>query len=125
MKKILMLFAASLLFACNGGDKKKDANTQNVVQEKVADTTQIKIANTSKYIPVKTWVDDFKNFRSAVLTKDKAKLKTYFKFPVVTTENSSLWYLIQLSDGEWKKRKLKYGSKADFFYEEDLDRYLN
>jgi len=125
MKKILMLFAASLLFACNGGDKKKDANTQNVVQDKVADTTQIKVANTSKYIPVKTWVDDFKNFRSAVLTKDKGKLKTYFKFPVVTTENSSLWYLIQLSDGEWKKRKLKYGSKADSFYEEDLDRYID
>ncbi|RZL37614.1 MAG: hypothetical protein EOO96_04680 [Pedobacter sp.] len=125
MKKILMLFAASLLFACNGGDKKREAKIQNVVQEKVADSNQVNVANNSKYIPVKTWVDDFKNFRSAVLTEDKAKLKTYFKFPIVATGNSSLWYLIQLSDAEWKKRKLKYGSKADFFYEEDLDRYLN
>ncbi|WP_316795589.1 hypothetical protein [Pedobacter agri] len=124
MKNLSILFAFAVLIACKS-DKPKAQNSENDTSiNKVVETAKDDLTP-SKYIPVITWVDDFKNFRQAIYIKDKAKLKTYFNFPVVATEDSSLWYLVQLNDSEWQKRKAKYGSKADSFFEEDFDKYFD
>ncbi|MGQ7855969.1 hypothetical protein ACUN24_17185 [Pedobacter sp. WC2501] len=125
MKKINLLFGLLLCLAACREEKTKVAVSQSDTLLKKADkNVKDPVKAITGYISVETWIDDFKNFRQAVYIKDKAKLKTYFNFPVVADENSSLWFVVQLSEKEWQKRKAKY-AQAELFYEEDFDLYFD
>lgn len=124
MKKIsLMIMFLIGSYGCkNKLNKTIETPKDNVEKqsfEPVKDTLNTKVDN--NYIEVKTWIDDFKNFRQAVYTKDKAKLKSYFRFPIAG-DNSSIWSLLSFNDVETAKRKAKYVN-PDLFYEEDLDEF--
>ena len=77
MKKIsLMIMLLIGLYGCkNKLNKTIETPKDNVEKqsfEPVKDTLNTKVDN--NYIEVKTWIDDFKNFRQAVYTKDKATI---------------------------------------------------
>ncbi|HEX8576416.1 MAG TPA: hypothetical protein VF677_08990 [Flavobacterium sp.] len=117
MKRISLIALIILEFsACkNNTDKttEKPNNNIEVQLTKVSKgTSNAKTAD--DYIEINTWIDDFKNLRQAVYTKDKAKLRTYFNFPV-DEEDSSIWYLVTLNETEWSKRK-SILSNPDLFY---------
>jgi len=125
MKKLKLFITLAILTTGCANDKVKNVqNKQDTTQTDYKPLVEVGLSET-KYSTNENWVDDFKNFRQAIYTKNNAKLKSYFKFPIVADENSSLWYLVQLNDADWKKRKLKYGNKADLFYEEDFDKFAN
>lgn len=88
MKKIrivLPLFTWSIvcLSACNNG-------TESADHKSTASTTKPAPANQSRYEAVNTWINDFKNFRTAVYENDIAKQKTYFNFPV-NADTTQIW----------------------------------
>ncbi|WP_431291592.1 hypothetical protein [Pedobacter sp. P26] len=121
MKNINLLLGLMLcLAACRDEKPKVVVGKSDTSLKKIDNIAKAPVRPTTGYISVETWIDDFKNFRRAVYLKDKAKLKTYFNFPIVADENSSLWFIVQLSETEWKKRKAKY-AQAELFYEEDFD----
>ncbi|QJD97317.1 hypothetical protein HH214_16295 [Mucilaginibacter robiniae] len=76
-QKILSLTIAGITLsgACTP-DKHK-----NKQADAKSDTT-IRSPAKSPYVTVNTWLDDFRNFRTAVYQNDVQKLKTYFSFPV-------------------------------------------
>jgi len=116
MKNIPFLLLLCVIFSCKNKaiqkiDKKNDSNQQNAVKVSKAQPESVATLN---------WVDDFKDFRQAVYTKDKIKLKTYFNFPVGDKDWGSL---VQFSTEESKMRAAKYDN-PDLFYEEDFDRYF-
>ncbi|RNL50711.1 hypothetical protein [Pedobacter jejuensis] len=124
MRKISLIAVVILGFsACkneaNKSIEKPSEHLEAQLNEISKDTSNTKVSN--NYIEVKTWIDDFKNFRQAVYTNDKAKLKTYFRFPIVG-ETSGIWSLMSFNDVEIAKRKAKY-INPDLFYEEDLDEF--
>lgn len=67
---------------------------------------------------LKSWVDDFKNFRDAVYRADTAKLKSFFAFPLNTDE---IWYLV-LSEKEIEATSA-YSQKRPSFTEKDFNKY--
>jgi hypothetical protein len=69
-----------------------------------------------------TWIEDFKLFRTAIYQNDIAKVKTYFKFPVLNP-NNEIWYLI-LPEDQLSKGKFS-GSKIIPFNEKDLVQHYN
>jgi len=120
MNKIYLL-AGYLLFlsSCQNTRLKQGEKQDTVVRGKSIETP---IADsTSRYEEVKTWLNDFKNFRQAVYNKDLKKLKTYFNFPLAD-EGGTIWHLCNLSPPEAKKRKTLFAN-PDLFYEEDFDKY--
>ncbi|WAC42590.1 hypothetical protein [Pedobacter sp. SL55] len=124
MKKIsLMIMFLIGLYACKNKLNKTIEQPKHNVEKRsfdpVKDTLNTKVNN--NYIEVKTWIDDFKNFRQAVYAKDKAKLKSYFRFPIVG-DNSGICSLLSFNDVEIAKRKAKYVN-PDLFYEEYLDEF--
>ena len=124
MKNINLLFGLLLcLAACREEKSKVVVGKSDALLKEVDKTAKDPVSVKTGYISVETWIDDFKNFRQAVYTKDKAKLKTYFNFPVVANENSNLWFIVQLTEKERQKRKAKY-AQAELFYEEDFDLYF-
>ena len=69
-----------------------------------------------------TWIEDFKLFRTAIYQNDIAKVKTYFKFPVLNA-NNEIWYLI-LPEAQLSKGKFS-GNKIVPFNEKDLVQYYH
>ena len=117
MKNTLLLLLLFTLFGCKNKsvqkvDGKSDSNPQDSVEVSKAEPESVTTFN---------WIDDFEDFRQAVYTKDKAKLKTYFNFPV---GDESWGSLIPFSAEESKSRAAKYAN-PDLFYEEDFDQYFD
>ncbi len=79
----------------------------------------IKIADDTTDTTTKKWIDDFKSFRDAVYKNDTAKLKTFFKFPVLNPANE-IWYLV-LNEKELEQKNLT--GTIISFTEKDLNKY--
>jgi len=122
MRKLLILPLACFLFACTSSDQqKKQAANADSLTEAVTKTTNTEANMDAKDIDASTWIYDFKNFRQAVYTKDKAKVKTYFDFPVGGEDWGSL---VTFSDKEVQKRE-KALKHPELFYEADFDQYFD
>lgn len=96
-KKNLSLCAIGLLAlqACNTKpDHKQEVKTKQ-------DST-VKETSGAQYAPVNTWIDDFRNFRTAVYQKDIDKQKSYFDFPV-NADTTQIWELVYDGAEEGKR----------------------
>lgn len=120
MKRIALIFASTLLLACNSTPQKIENETTSSTAASMDTTTMVGKEN---YVGVDTWLDDFKNFRQAVYLKDIKKLKTYFDFPL-TDDGAAIWHLCNLTEAEIQTRKNKVADPA-LFYEEDLEQYYS
>ena len=111
MKYILLTtaVAAMLLCACNNHNQQA---TKNIALSK-ADF--LPSAQRTGYAQVETWIDDFKNFRTAMLNKDEAKLETYFSFPL-ETDSSDIWMAVLGDDENIKQDQTSHKpfTKKDF-----------
>jgi hypothetical protein len=52
-----------------------------------------KSASAATYTAVNNWIDDFRNFRTAVYQNDINKQKTYFNFPI-NADTTQIWDLV-------------------------------
>lgn len=95
--------------------------------KKISDSTEKQIDTSTavhtkpdqnKYIEVKSWLDDFKNFRMALYHQDTAKMKTYFSFPI-KDENRELWDIIAGMKGESAEHQKSH--PGDEFTEQDFN----
>ena len=68
-----------------------------------------------------SWVDNFRQFRSAVFLKDKMKAKAFFDFPIKDSSNE-IWYLVY---GGNEKAINHLGSKIKPFTEADFEKYFD
>lgn len=69
----------------------------------------------------KKWIDDFKLLREAVYKHDKARVKSFFTFPVMNPANE-IWFLV-LSEKEREAKKLS--DKITPFTESDFNKYYS
>lgn len=119
--KILILM---LLFAVSSCKSKPDQSTH--VSDLAAKNDTSKLSKTVIGISAEnksntSWVDDLKDFRQALYSKDVAKLKTYFSFPV---SDDNWGYPVQFTADELKERKAKYANPS-LLYEKDFERYYD
>ncbi|TDG35595.1 hypothetical protein EZJ43_13320 [Pedobacter changchengzhani] len=105
-----------------GNQQKKtiDSNEATKVAEVTDNVSNIK-KEVLSYIEVKTWIDDFRNFRMAIYNNDVPKLETYFDFPFDDKGNSILG-LCSISDNDWAARNKQFNN-PDLFYKADLAKY--
>ncbi len=75
----------------------------------------------SKYVEVKTWIDDFRNFRMAIYNNDVSKLKNYFNFPF-DDKGKTILYVCNISESDRAERKHQF-KDPQLFYEADLEKY--
>lgn len=120
MKRTALIFASTLLLACNNNPQKVESNIASTTAATTDTTLTVQDQN---YVGVNNWLDDFKNFRQAVYLKDIEKLKTYFDFPV-KDDGAAIWHLCNLTEKEMQTRKNKVADPT-LFYEEDLERYYS
>jgi len=71
----------------------------------------------SQYAEVNTWLDDFKNLKTAIDQKDLEKMKTYFNFPV-SAETTQIWVAVYDNVDEDKRPQ----NFPDTFTEADLEK---
>ncbi|MFC4211860.1 hypothetical protein ACFOWA_11740 [Pedobacter lithocola] len=113
------------VLACKNRENKTVEEPNDSIETQILDnakdTSNTQLVN--NYIEVNTWVDDLKNFRQALYTKDIAKLKTYFIFPY-DGDKSSIWSQMSFNDVEIAARKSKY-VKPELFYAEDFNKYFD
>jgi hypothetical protein len=64
-----------------------------------------KAAAASPYTAVNNWIDDFRNFRTAVYQADIDKQKTYFNFPV-NADTTQIWDLVYNDDANDRPQNL-------------------
>lgn len=132
VRKLFFLSSMSMLLMTGcGGEVENKKPTIQTVTERFDDTVTVldKNSNTSSpkkreilaYVEVKTWIDDFRNLRSAIYNDDVPKLETYFNFPF-DDKGKSIFDLCKLSKDDWD---LRYTSlrNPDMFYESDLQKY--
>jgi hypothetical protein len=120
MRKIGLMFGSLILISsCTNSTKTNNGvvkdTTQNISQVAAAPVAADSI-NTS-------WIDSFKDFRQALLDKNKTKLKSFFSFPL-KDEGSSIWHICALTEAEANQRN-KEVSDAELFYERDFDKYYS
>lgn len=101
----------SLLTACTHDQAKSK-------QEDVKSNAQATQAAQSSYGTVNTWLDDFKNFRTAVYKGDTEKMKTYFNFPV-NADTTQIWEAVYEQADESKRPPNSPGT----FTEADFDKH--
>lgn len=63
-----------------------------------------------------SWINNFRQFRTAIYQADKNKVKSFIDFPLMN-ENNEIWYLISPEDG-------KLTDKIKPFTEKDFDKYF-
>ncbi|MBS7563281.1 hypothetical protein KHS38_02585 [Mucilaginibacter sp. Bleaf8] len=85
-----------LLCACNSKSKQAATNEKSTQQNATT------LSPADQYNEVKTWLDDFKNFRTAVYQNDVSKIKTYFSFPV-NTDTTQIWEAVYENVDEAKR----------------------
>ena len=71
----------------------------------------------SQYAEVTTWLDDFKNFKTAIDHNDLEKMKTYFNLPM-SSETTQIWVAIYDNVDEDKRPQ----NFPDTFTEADLEK---
>lgn len=103
----LLLFHVPLIFLLAFSQKTNAIPHTGKITANPADTT------------IKKWIDDFKAFRDAVYKDDTAKLKSFFKFPVLNPANE-IWYLV-LSEKEGEAKSL--AATITPFTEMDFNNY--
>ncbi len=129
LKQVLIIsFIISVFIAsCGEQSEKKEPKSAKEVNKEVLSAISKESSEKSSqpgrlsYVVVKTWIDDFRNFRSAVYNNDLPKLKTYINFPF-DDPGSTIFHLANLSEKEWTERKAKL-KNSDLFYKEDFERY--
>ncbi|WP_352432918.1 hypothetical protein ABDD95_20700 [Mucilaginibacter sp. PAMB04274] len=103
-------FVITLLNACvQDKPKNSEADKSSGIQPKVEAK--------STYAAVNTWLDDFKNFRTAVYQQDVQQMKTYFNFPIFA-DTTQVWVAIYDNVDE-SKRPQTYPAT---FTEADLEK---
>ncbi len=89
MKIVTILFLSPFLIACN-------ENAPKHIEEKkptVATSSEIvKDTTTAPAVDSSTWINSFKDFRTAVYEKNIAQVKSFIKFPIMN-EGNEIWYL--------------------------------
>jgi hypothetical protein len=107
----LIIAATVTLGACNQDQAKlkKHETKSNAEESPTAKST---------YGEVKTWLDDFKNFRMAVYQNDLVKMKSYFNFPV-PADTTQIWEAVYDSTDESKRPQ----TFPNTFTEADLEKY--
>ncbi|WP_316807902.1 hypothetical protein [Pedobacter agri] len=118
------VFILMLLVAVSSCKNKPDQSTHVSDLAAKNDTSTLSKATTGISAENKSntsWVDDLKDFRQALYSKDVAKLKTYFSFPV---GDDNWGYPVQFTADELKERKAKY-TNPSLLYEKDFERYYD
>lgn len=120
MKKIGLMFGSLILISsCTNGTKPNDTSTKDTMKN----VNQIAVAPAVMDSVSTSWIDSFKEFRQALLDKNKTKLKSFFNFPL-KDEGSSIWHICALTEAEANQRN-KEVSDAALFYERDFDKYYS
>ena len=121
MKKIIFMISCILVFSSCENKKKKTLEENKAVRDSSSQIEENTIVTAVDDNKTENWLIDFNDFRMAVYHQNKAKLKTYFNFPI-SSEDSGIWYLIRFSNSETSE-----GDQAlitgDWFKEKDFDRY--
>lgn len=86
LAQVLPLCALCLLLLQACQNKPAPANQEVVKSGK-------KPTSAAPYTAVNNWIDDFRNFRTAVYQKDIAKQNTYFNFPI-NADTTQIWDLV-------------------------------
>ncbi|GAA4919084.1 hypothetical protein GCM10023313_23420 [Mucilaginibacter defluvii] len=110
-------FAVLYLSACN----QHDSNNNKAVK-KAASSPKAKAK--SPFTQVNTWIDDFKNFRTAVYQQDVANMKTYFNFPVVA-DTTQIWETIYESVEESKRPQTNPATFTEADFEKHYKQLFN
>lgn len=63
-----------------------------------------------------SWINNFRQFRTAIYQADKTKVKSFINFPIMN-ENNEIWYLIYPEDD-------KLTDKIKPFTKKDFDKYF-
>ncbi len=108
---VLITAATVLIVACNHDQAKSK-------KEDTKASTKTSPVAKSTYGEVNTWLDDFKNFRTAVYQNDLAKMKSYFNFPVYA-DTTQIWTAVYDNIDE-SKRPQTY---PDTFTETDFEKH--
>jgi len=103
-----------IIVSCN--DTKPVSRTLQTT-DTTASTAVPAVPTSTAYPEVKTWIDDFKNFRNAVNDGDTEKLKTYFVFPL-DAESTQIWSAIFEQESELKNKQA-----ITSFTEKDFEQY--
>lgn len=106
MSRFLLPLIFLLFISCNQGDKQAAG-----VKQTSGDSLTIE-----KTI---SWIDDFKEFRTAAYQSDLKKVKTYFQFPI-RDEGNDIWF--NITDGEDEAGKFSSGRTVPIT-EKDFDKY--
>lgn len=109
---IVLLFATSIA-AC-----KRSAPKTEIQKPEIQKIDTI-VKREEIPVPKINWIDDFRNFRSAVVQNKKDSLAAYFNLPIVN-ESNDIWYFL-FADNE-KGLKL-IGNKPKPFTSSDLEKY--
>jgi hypothetical protein len=87
--------------------------------------TNLKHDGTKTPVPFKQkdttyWVNNFREFRTALFERDKTKAKAFFEFPL-KNEGNEIWYLAYSNN---EKAIDKLNTTAKPFTEKDFDKYF-
>lgn len=104
------IFLFFLLCICSSCQKTTDSDT--VKDTKIAVPNSVATDANGH-----SWMEDFKDFRTAVYQNNRAEQKKHFRFPITDPE---IWFLCQLTPAEQNKRKSTV-KNPDYFYEADFD----
>ena len=132
MKNVLnaSLVIIFIFFACDGKNYRKSKEQNENVRVAYTDSlifeNDITLEDKGRSknlvdVEVKTWIDDFRNFRMAIYDNDVPKLTTYFNFPF-DDPGSTILHLSKISEESWAYRKKQYPN-PDLFYEQDFQKY--
>ncbi len=90
MKIVTILFLSLFCFACTDINRVLDVKT-------ISDTT-VTIEKVERHTPPPppidsvTWINSFRDFRTAVYEKNLSKVKSFINFPIMN-EGNEIWYL--------------------------------
>jgi len=90
-------------------------NNNSTANNEISEESPIEKADTLK------WIDDFRAFREAVYHNERAKVKGFMDFPLVSPANE-IWYIAY--EGEDKKMSALPDSSKPFT-EKDFDKYYS
>lgn len=120
MKKIGLMFGSLILISsCTNGTNSNDTSTKDTMKN----VNQVAVAPAVTDSVSTSWIDSFKDFRQALLDKNKTKLKSFFNFPL-KDEGSSIWHICALTEAEASERN-KEVSDTELFCEKDFDKYYS
>jgi len=80
-------------------------------------TGKADFSNTGQQPDTNRWIDDFREFRTAVYQQNKNKIKSFIDFPIIN-DNNEIWWLVY--DGKGRGAQL-LSDKIKPFTEKDFD----